>query len=1578
MKFRRTVSSVVASVFLVIAVLLVVVQLRLATYGMGKVRSLIQSFLPNSPSSAIEITTDGMESTLMRSLKVNGLRVSVMGEEVAEVSSIEISLNLWDVLKLAMGKGAGKLDVNVNDVTVRLDDSSIDALIDTIKKTSDTGSTTAQTSSGTGNAGSSGSGFLSDTGISLNIRNLCIYAGYSGVDVVSEGINASASLAPGFVLESAELNMPQIGLSGSALGGRQAVIRDVRASMGSDLVAYISVLSGTYSDLAEFSELSALATVENGLASAAVYVNEGYSAIPVNGGVLKLSVNGTTVSANYVVSDSTATFSATVEEIDAAIVESGLSGAVRKTELVGSYDGNGALSMNLGIDTVSGSIRNVEIASSGLNMEVGLVLDNLSSIGQISLDDAEVLFGDGNGLKRVGAENGILDFSYSKQGLSVRLRSSVDGEHDNVIIGDFRAGLDISAQTKDMNNLSVASVSIRDIEATSLPESASFELEIKENWDLHAGLKVGSCLDTSMDFSAGSGDLSLNLYITDLLPRSFKALYDSYLSSVAAIGVDTVLNGNIVVTAYSTEGFTSYIKALHDGESPGFAFSNPFEMLSGGRISVNTAVNNLHMGESSLGGAFTLEATMDEALASIETLAVSTGGMRVSYSGSVDLLRFIPEGLLLLQKTSDGSTLAGLSFSYEQGEKKHSFLLESPLVEELSVTGSVNWNDLSRILIDGVLVAPIFPDALDFNSEFTLSPLAFTLQGDSLDLALSFDDGLVLLRGILDDLEISPSEDMVIRASSALEARYHTDGKGFAVDLTDFSVLVSESFEVGFNLSLTDHSIYMTNLKLGIQGDDAVYYGDLDFSFSDISSLTKLDTSSLNGTIDFVRSNSRTSLRGVATDNQFYLQFEYSGPTTDSLSASLSLLGQRDNALYASATINWGKSQGNTFDLNAIYDDRKLSFYDSEGRIGSLLFDDLNLVVDFANLSLNGSVDFRNEKVFKSGETKVQSGRIGITASGQSFSDSIIQALTGQEYEIDFKMSISDFLLSDGYRIADNQIDMHMENGLLSFSGSLINGSLNTLSGYLELDVDEKDLFGFKARGYVGEELDLLITGLRFPLPILNQFMDSPTFEFTDGLFEGDVLIMGPRSNPSLYGMAYCQSYEMTLYYLPDQIFTVKNVALSFNDHSLLISRTPIAGYSESDGRYFYGDISVDIILQGLGIETFDISINIDKETPVDFWLPMRLGEGEMEIRGDISGYVDFLIGAGKSKLTTDVTASSMLIDFRIDEEMPAWFYQKGEGTLDMDVRLTTGHDVEFYYPEKESPFINFTLAEDRTIRLVLEDGVFKTDGAMALKTGQVYYFQNDFIIKEGNVDLSERNLPGSEGEIPVVLNLRAEITDYDSDGNKVVISMILQNATLDNISPRFSSTPAKSENDILAMLGQSVLASGALDRTLSLSSLARFAATARDALTRVGLLESNKNYSITGIVRTSLGLDIFSARSNILSNVIIDALPGELTGRADVSILARYLDRTSLFAGKYIGDDWFVKVRLMLKADSNVKLSNKVGHFLAKDLILDTEISLDWDTPMGTLSVFTQPQELSVFDILDTIGFSVTKQIQY
>ena len=144
MKFRRTVSSVVASVFLVVAVLLVVVQLRLATFGMEKVRQIIRSFLP-SGNTSIEVSVDGMESTLMKSLKVNNLRASVEGKEFASAGNIEVSLTLWDVLKLALGKGAGNLDVTVNDLTVTVDDGTVNSLMAAVGQLS-TGSAQASDS----------------------------------------------------------------------------------------------------------------------------------------------------------------------------------------------------------------------------------------------------------------------------------------------------------------------------------------------------------------------------------------------------------------------------------------------------------------------------------------------------------------------------------------------------------------------------------------------------------------------------------------------------------------------------------------------------------------------------------------------------------------------------------------------------------------------------------------------------------------------------------------------------------------------------------------------------------------------------------------------------------------------------------------------------------------------------------------------------------------------------------------------------------------------------------------------------------------------------------------------------------------------------------------------------------------------------------------------------------------------------------------------------------------------------------------------------------------------------------------
>ena len=124
MKFRRTASSVLISVFLVLAVLLAVIFFRVSTFGMDRIREMVRSFLP-SGNNGIEITAEGMESTLMRSIRINGLSVRVSGDEILTVPSADISMTVFDVLRLALWKSSSTVAVTLNDPRIHVDDSAI-------------------------------------------------------------------------------------------------------------------------------------------------------------------------------------------------------------------------------------------------------------------------------------------------------------------------------------------------------------------------------------------------------------------------------------------------------------------------------------------------------------------------------------------------------------------------------------------------------------------------------------------------------------------------------------------------------------------------------------------------------------------------------------------------------------------------------------------------------------------------------------------------------------------------------------------------------------------------------------------------------------------------------------------------------------------------------------------------------------------------------------------------------------------------------------------------------------------------------------------------------------------------------------------------------------------------------------------------------------------------------------------------------------------------------------------------------------------------------------------------------------
>jgi hypothetical protein len=262
--------------------------------------------------------------------------------------------------------------------------------------------------------------------------------------------------------------------------------------------------------------------------------------------------------------------------------------------------------------------------------------------------------------------------------------------------------------------------------------------------------------------------------------------------------------------------------------------------------------------------------------------------------------------------------------------------------------------------------------------------------------------------------------------------------------------------------------------------------------------------------------------------------------------------------------------------------------------------------------------------------------------------------------------------------------------------------------------------------------------------------------------------------------------------------------------------------------------------------------------------------------------------------------------------------------------------------------------------------------GELAFRSGEIYYVQKNFYITEGSLRFPTRGI-GLDSDFLPRLNLRARLREFEPDGTRVDIFMVLQDARFDDLNPRFESIPLRSTNEILELLGQNIVTAGSA-RESGLTSVVAVASAATDVISRLGILQNTTiSLGFSSIIRESLGLDVFTIRTNLLQNILFDALPG-VVADTTVSPIARYLDNTTMYIGKYLLEDFYLQGMLHFRRAS----IGGVNSFLTNDLRIDTELSVEWTNPLATFSFFTQPEELSVFDLFDTMGFSITKRFEF
>jgi hypothetical protein len=187
----------------------------------------------------------------------------------------------------------------------------------------------------------------------------------------------------------------------------------------------------------------------------------------------------------------------------------------------------------------------------------------------------------------------------------------------------------------------------------------------------------------------------------------------------------------------------------------------------------------------------------------------------------------------------------------------------------------------------------------------------------------------------------------------------------------------------------------------------------------------------------------------------------------------------------------------------------------------------------------------------------------------------------------------------------------------------------------------------------------------------------------------------------------------------------------------------------------------------------------------------------------------------------------------------------------------------------------------------------------------------------------------------------------------------------LSDFTPTFESDPPRTDAEIVALLG------GPLQTQIAESGLAGSAVmVSSDLISHFGILRPFEQS-----VRDLLRLDLFSIRTQMVQNVVLDKVLGagdeaalSQQGQEPVQQdpLGRYFDNTTITLGKYIGTDLFL--------ETMVRISERPGPGVDTEVIL----SFEWPTPFFDLEWNMSPSAPDLDTFLADNQISITWRYSY
>ena len=482
--------------------------------------------------------------------------------------------------------------------------------------------------------------------------------------------------------------------------------------------------------------------------------------------------------------------------------------------------------------------------------------------------------------------------------------------------------------------------------------------------------------------------------------------------------------------------------------------------------------------------------------------------------------------------------------------------------------------------------------------------------------------------------------------------------------------------------------------------------------------------------------------------------------------------------------------------------------------------------------------------------------------------------------------------------------------------------------GRFSLTVLETLPFSFQSTGTLSKGvIDADFWNIKLKVEALSRLFTLPFMKFLEGRAEGGLHLSGMINDPDIEGSLF----------LTDMVLKVNvvNDLITFTDARIradqkVLSMEDIVVSTKGGQALFHGEFTLDHLLP------YNYDLQITTFTNRDLHLGLDIAA--FGIEGSVKGSINIFGTMDEHKLTgeLDVYSGILTLDTR---ELMAGLSSKYDFAVDLVFNLKQNN--QFYWPSRNFPILK-AYAEGGQSLILKQNSARKelvVQGDVAVKGGEIFYFRRNFYLQEGIISFNETGY-----RFDPVLNTRAVLREVDDQGELVRIYLVAENMRFSQFNPRFESDPYRLETEILAMLGANLFESGGNENLLGDAIL-----LTSDVVSQFGFVQG-----LQDSLREILNLDLFSLRTQIVPNLLMDRFFANSNETAlGAGNLSRYLDNTTLFLGKYFGNDFFLQAMIQMDYYGN----QYDEYYPVPVFNIDTEIALEWKSPLALIQLSLYPQ---------------------